>query len=285
MKKVIYLNTIYFLLMGILFSCKQNNTVEEKNSQLITESVKNTVNQPEENQEEGNIKDFQGIWESFSYYLEHESEFKDFNKNKYYKVINGKRTLDIILINHKEDSININLGYLGFLNSFEPHSISSEEKLKNSLNDSGSLLVRYINTSKKYTTDDVEVSTNFSRYFEITELFDDNFHYQGEPEKFSFMVDFALPESVFKTLKSLAIVNKFDYIEQFNIRNLSKKIKVKESKTFFYSEMFEATKRKAFLVKGDIAYLESISDNWVKVYYDGKMVTGGYLKRSDVEFL
>jgi len=49
--------------------------------------------------------------------------------------------------------------------------------------------------------------------------------------------------------------------------------------------MSSVSKRKAFLVKGDIAYLEKIKDDWVKVYYDGTIVSGGYLKRSYIEVL
>ncbi len=87
-------------------------------------------------------------------------------------------------------------------------------------------------------------------------------------------------KNTFEEKENLISIN---VLKEFNVQEQSKKIKVIANKTFFHTEMSEASKRKAFLVQGDIAYLEDIHEDWVKVYYDGKIVSGGYIKKSDVE--
>ncbi|AXT60398.1 hypothetical protein D1816_08560 [Aquimarina sp. AD10] len=284
MKNITYLKIIFFSLTLFSFSCKQNNSSDQENEEPVTKVIKENISQVTQKEPKTTITDFQGIWESFSYYLEHESEFKDFNKNKYYKVIKGKETLNITLIDGNKDSLEIYRGYLGFWDSFDSTLLSSENSLKENLNESGKFLVRFKKGLKEYNKEDVETSTNFSRYFEITEVFDDDFNYDKEPEKFSFKTLSGIPEHIFSALKKKS-KDGVNYIEEYNIKQYSSKIKVITEKTFFHNEKSKNSKRKAFLVKNDIAYLEEEFDDWVKVYFDGKIISSGYLKRADIEIL
>ena len=232
------------------------------------------------------IKDFQGVWESFSEYLEHESAFKDYTQNKYYKIVNGKKTLDITLIDQEEKNVKLTIGYLGFLDSNKADFSSEKEgTLVKKIKESGNLLIRFEKGLKNYNARDVEISSNFARYYDVTEILDDDFSYGKKPEKISFRMVSSLPINIFRILKTKSNEDQVNYLADFNIKERSKKIKVITDKTFFYDEMSDESKRKAFLVKGDIAYLEDLHDDWVKVYFDGKTVSGGYIKRSNIEVL
>ncbi len=63
-----------------------------------------------------------------------------------------------------------------------------------------------------------------------------------------------------------------DYIEEFNIKGFSQKIQVTADKTYFYNDSDLTEKSKAFLVKGDIAYLENLGEKEIQVYFDGKVI-------------
>ena len=159
MKNIIYLVAILFFLPLSLSSCKHsgNRKIEVKES--LKKVSSEVIDQKESKH---SIKDFQGVWESFSEYLEHESAFKDYTQNKYYKIVNGKKTLDIILIDQEEKNIEFTIGYLGFLDSNKADfSSEKEQKLVKKIKESGNLLIRLEKGLKNYTTQDIEISSNF----------------------------------------------------------------------------------------------------------------------------
>ncbi len=100
----------------------------------------------------------------------------------------------------------------------------------------------------------------------------------------SFVKIRSLPLALFKTLKNLSKQNN-DLKKNFNLYELSSKVIVKTDKCYFYKDRDLKTKKRAFLIQNDKAYLETINDQSVKVYFDGKIVTSGYLNKSDVELL
>ena len=53
-------------------------------------------------------------------------------------------------------------------------------------------------------------------------------------------------------------------------------------KAYFYSEKQEETKRKAFVLKGDIVYIDKIEDEWIHCSFYGKTVTKGWVKLESV---
>lgn len=57
---------------------------------------------------------------------------------------------------------------------------------------------------------------------------------------------------------------------------------VTANKTHFYSKKSPTTKRKAYLVKNDLVYIEKIESNWAYCRYFGKRVTKGWIKISDL---
>ncbi len=283
MKNKYYLIASFLFLVLCIFSCKEKSDKPSVIDKTTAKIVKKSVDTIRHKKQQGHIKDFQGIWESFSEYLEHESEFKDYNQNKYYKIISEKQSIDITLVNGEHSDNEIDIKHIGFIDSFDSKLLINEETLFKNLKESGKLLIRFKKAQKKYEKSDIETSSNFSRYFDVTETLIDGFNYLEKDKEISFRKISSLPEEVFIILKTTNKKTGIDYMKDFKIQEQSKKIKVITNKTFFHTEMSEASKRKAFLVQGDIAYLEEIHDDWVKVYYDGKIVSGGYIKKSDVE--
>ena len=231
------------------------------------------------------MDDIQGIWESYSLYVELESEFKDYTKNKYYKIVNGKNTIDITIHDQQKDSSEVSLGYIGFLDALESEMSLSENELIKSLNDSGKLLVRFKKDLKTYGRKNIQTSLDFERYFDVEEILEDGFDYESETEKFSFKSLSTLPEFLFKLLKEKSKQDNLDYIKEGDLENYSLRAKAISSKVYFHTAQTERSQRKAFLVKGDIAYVEEVGEDWAKIYYDGKTVTGGYVKISEIKIL
>lgn len=272
-KKGIIVLIIFFLLIN----CKknENNKTQEKQEKQVESVLKKEI--------KDDIYHIQGVWENYSYYLEHESEFKDFNKNKYYKIIFNKRSLDIRLGYQDIDSLSIKKYYLGFWESTKKPLFNDRNSFIKSLKDSGNILVRFNEDVEEYNYSTVEKSTDFERYHEVTEILHDGFSYDKKTNEFDFRRTFSLPKKIFSSLKEKSKLDNIDYIKDYGIHSLSKKVRVKVGKTYFHNEMDNATRRKAFLVKGDEVYVEEILDAWVKVYYDGKIISGGYVKKSDLE--
>ena len=288
LNKLILLISIIFI-----FSCKSDNKKILSQKNLIIKSEKNSKSNLKKDtiRTKNNLTlDYlQGIWRSYSYYLEHEQENKDFHKNEYYKVVNDKKSLEITLKKHNPDDIAIQTSILGFLDKKK-----SNIKISN-LNNQGDFFVRI-----KYLKENIDetrfvqinkhnISHNFESYFDGSKIFDDYFDYHfindTITEKVTFIKLSSLPKFLYKKLKKQSKKDNRDYIKEFNIKGFSQKIKVTEDKTYFYNDSELKDKRKAFLVKGDIAYLEDNGENYVQVYFDGKVVTAGYLNRNDVEIL
>ena len=65
---------------------------------------------------------------------------------------------------------------------------------------------------------------------------------------------------------------------------------VQKDKTYFYSDRSEASKRKAYLIKGNVVYVEKTEGEWVfcsyrpATYMDGK-ITQGWMKEADLNQL
>ncbi len=53
-------------------------------------------------------------------------------------------------------------------------------------------------------------------------------------------------------------------------------------KAFFYTGKQESTKREAFVLKGDIVFIDKIESDWIHCSFYGKTVTRGWLKLSSV---
>lgn len=49
-------------------------------------------------------------------------------------------------------------------------------------------------------------------------------------------------------------------------------------KVFFYSDKSESTIRKAYVVKGDVVYIDKVDGEWAHCTYYGKKVTSGWIK-------
>ncbi|MGY3792995.1 hypothetical protein [Aquimarina sp. 433] len=285
MKNINKTKILIFSVLFLFFACKQSDSV--KKEEVISESIaEEVIIEPvHQNKSKHSLDDFQGIWESYSEYLEHESDFKDYNKHKYYKIISGNEVLDIILVNGSKSNVQIDQYYIGFLDTFNDDFSKNKDEFLNTLQKSGSMLVRSKKGQKTYDKTNIERSIECQRYFDVTEVLDDGFVYDEKDKYVSFRLISSLPIEIFNMLKTTLKKENLDYISGYGIDEKSKKVKITVGKTFFHNEMSETSKRKAFLVKGDIAYMEDVNENWVKVYYDGKIISGGYIKRADVEVL
>lgn len=273
MKKTIKLILILSLLS--FFGCKKEV------NKAKTENLKNEKNF----KQQYTIKELQGFWDSYSYYLEHESEFKDFNKNKYYKIISGNQMLEIKLIDHDIKNIIINTYDLGFLDTNKISHLSTKKHFLENLKRYGNTLVRLQKNTKEYHFSKIEISKQLIRDYDVTEILNDGFNYDKKNSDFNFKTLTTLPKGIFLALKENSLLDTINYLKEFSVFKTSLKAKIKTAKTFFYSNKTAASKRKAFLIKDDLVYIEAIDDTWLKVYFDGKTVSHGYIKKVDAELL
>lgn len=56
-------------------------------------------------------------------------------------------------------------------------------------------------------------------------------------------------------------------------------------KSFFYSDKNEISKKRAFLIKGDVVFIDTIDGNWVHCIYKGKKITQGWIKLDELNIL
>ena len=89
-----------------------------------------------------------------------------------------------------------------------------------------------------------------------------------------------LPYSIYKVVSVQGKKEGRDYIKEFGIQPKMAKINI--DKTFFYNEPDLSTKRKGFVVLRDTVFIEEIKAEWIKVVFEGKTLTIGWLKLSDV---
>ncbi|WP_299443846.1 hypothetical protein [uncultured Aquimarina sp.] len=274
--------SICLLLLFLGCSDRNNSSISNKSKVLNSDSeiessiVENKIPAKKKTQKQTSVSDLQGIWKGK----------KDLNQSIPYRIQNNKKILDILCIEgicdeSGNDNSVLELSYLGFLDKDIEEILKNKKSYdSNSLLNEGKVMVRL-------RKNDIIVDENYSfdSLFYTTKLTSSYMYDEELYNRSSFLRIDALPKEIFTKLKNRSKVDNVNYIKQFNIQEQSKKVKVTANKTFFYTEMSEASKRKAFLVKNDIAYLEDINDDWVKVYYDGKIVSGGYIKRSNVEVL
>lgn len=269
-------------LLSIFIGCK-----EQKNQEIsyTQKTVLESSNIELKQEEKHNLNEIRGLWESYSYYLEHESEFKDFNKDKFYIISNGKQELEITLKDQSIANLKLNQYNLGFIDVTQKNSFVTKQQFLGNLKEKGATLVRLEKGLKDYNPSKIEISSGIIRDFDVVEILNNGFDYNQNSDDFNFKSLSALPKEVFLKLKQKSKQDNIDYIKDYNIYNLSSKVEVKVAKTFFYDEMNIDSKRKAFLIERDIAYAQEINDDWVKIYYDSKILSSGYVKASEVKIL
>ena len=57
---------------------------------------------------------------------------------------------------------------------------------------------------------------------------------------------------------------------------------IDSNKAYFYGDKKENTKKKSFLIKGDIVYIDKIENNWIHCQFLGKKIIVGWLKKKSV---
>lgn len=59
---------------------------------------------------------------------------------------------------------------------------------------------------------------------------------------------------------------------------------INSAQSYFYSDKIDRSKKRAYLVKGDIVYIDMIDGNWIHCLYKGKKTTKGWMKLGSVNF-
>lgn len=81
-------------------------------------------------------------------------------------------------------------------------------------------------------------------------------------------------------------VNHFaDGFVDFNLHTKEDWIEIRyieTEKSNFYSENNENSKRKSYLIKGDIVFIDKIDGEWIHCYYYGKSITTGWIKKETI---
>jgi len=277
------------LMIVAINSCKNTNKSEKNKSITINKDSTEILN-TEEKDSSFSLEYLQGIWTSYSYYLEHEAEDKDEHINEYYKVVVDNNCLDIIIKEHFIDDIILKTYNIGFTDNEE---YSYENSKTTVLSTKGSVFIRsykkIYSHNKIDDIDKLEMSKNYSMDIDMYNTFEDGFKYcfhkNDKKETVQFRKINALPHEVFCKIKEISNIYNIDFIKKYKLKTISRQIKVITQKAHFYNEMNENSRKKAFLIKNDLAYLEDIEEEWVKVYYDGKVVTNGYVKMNEVQII
>lgn len=75
------------------------------------------------------------------------------------------------------------------------------------------------------------------------------------------------------------------YWIEFNISRKTNWLEIRyidAPKSYFYKNNDESTKLKAYLIKGDIVFIDTIENDWVHCTYIGKSITEGWLKKETI---
>jgi len=56
-------------------------------------------------------------------------------------------------------------------------------------------------------------------------------------------------------------------------------------KSFFYRDKNEISKQKAYLIKGNLVYIDKIDNDWVHCRFYGKSITEGWMKKETLNKL
>ncbi len=242
-----------FLICIALFLIRCNNHSKPNTHETLTTNLKtkssileNNISNKDTIRLKTSLNKLQGIWIGE----------KDLNQSIPYRIQYNKRILEIICVEEICDEGNydnsiIEIGYLGFSNDKNKQLFNHDD-----LENDGNLMIKLnseISIDENYKINDVFYTTNLiASYIYEQELCNTS----------SFSKINSLPIEIFSKLKNQEIEKNRNYIKEFNIYEFSSKIKT--VKTHFHNEMSHDSKRKAFLVKGDIAYLESLNDKWAK---------------------
>ncbi|MFL1895016.1 hypothetical protein ACJRPK_04895 [Aquimarina sp. 2-A2] len=261
-------NTFFICITLFLIGCNSNSSKPNTNLKTKSSVLENSHFDKDTIRLESSLNKLQGIWVGE----------KDLNQSIPYRIQYENKVLDIICVEGICDEGNydnsvIEISYLGFSDN-KKKSLSRED-LKNN----GNLMVKLnskVLIDENYIINDAFYTTSLTSSY----MYDEELYNVSSFSKIN-----SLPIDIFCKLKSKKVANIKNIIREFNIYEFSSKIKVVADKTFFHSEMSETSRRKAFLVRGDIAYLESMNDKWAKVYYDGKIVSGGYVKIEGIEVI
>lgn len=54
---------------------------------------------------------------------------------------------------------------------------------------------------------------------------------------------------------------------------------IDSDKVYFHNDKNDASKRKAYVLKGDIVYIDKIENDWIHCKYFGKTITEGWIKK------
>jgi len=82
--------------------------------------------------------------------------------------------------------------------------------------------------------------------------------------------------------------NVFHFADDFVDFELSKKTDWLEiryidiDKSYFYKDKNEESKQKAYLIKGDIVYIDNIENDWVHCIFNGKSTSEGWIKKETI---
>ncbi|NVK63504.1 MAG: hypothetical protein HWE22_02910 [Flavobacteriales bacterium] len=268
---------ILLALLGCQFNTSNIHGIDQEDSDQI-----------EISQDEFNLSSIEGIWRSYSYYLEHEEQDVDEHINEYYKIINSNYCIDLIFKNHDLDSLEINTYRLGFTNKTNIHS-----KWKTSLSN-GEGFIRdhegsYDGISERIFTSKGDTSWNYSLLFDTYKIMDDGFLYcykTGIQERVQFKEISALPEHVFVKLKVFSSYNGVkSYMREVNISELSLKAVVRSTKVMVYEDVELLTATDYFLQEKDIVYIESLGDSSARVYMTTVPNIAGYVKLNELHLI
>jgi len=290
--------------MIFLFSCKNDKRKALSQKELIekAENKSNEIKNDESKidvslekdttklEKELTLKLMQGIWNGE----------KDINMSKAYRIINKNKVLEIVCIegicDGTDNFTHLEFSYVGFIDSvYEKTTIIRSLKI-NDLKNQGKYMIYANKKNESKLLTEIHFDENYQynsdlKYYKtiLSSNYMSETIYYGRFDKQDTTAIFykkpILNNNIFSFLKKQSKKDNRDYIKEFNIKGFSSKVKVTTDKTYFYNDYKLKNKRKAFLVKGDIAYLESVGDNQVQVYFDGKVITKGYLKLNDVEIL
>lgn len=284
-RQIFFFLLIVFTLVCCINKTKVNSTKTQKRKTLEISTITDNLLEKKENI---NIKEkpidissitkldnLQGIWKGN----------KDLNQSIPFRIQFKKKVLDVVCIEgdcgkENPNNFSIEFSFMGFSKKNEKTILAMKNKISiNDLYGDGSTMIKISNNvsiDKDYELDTLFYSTKLTSSY----LFDETVYNHS-----SFLKINILPVEIFTIIKSQSKQDNINYIKEYNIYNFSKKVKIKVNKTFFHNEMSDSSKRKAFLVNGDIAYLEEISNEWAKVYYDGKIISSGYVKVKDIDII
>lgn len=212
------------------------------------------------------------------------SPIDDENPNlKTYWINKGFKTLTVVIneVNGIQDTYSFSTGYNGFYNFQEYASNFSSYAVVDSfyvcnLSDDGPHYIEFFDKDIKSNGWVSELTTQPEFFCEegSIETSDRNL---TRYSKQSF-----LPYSAYHALEGKGKEDQRNYIHEFDIKPKTGVIIV--DKAYFYNDSNDQSKRKAFVLKDDTVFIETIQPTWIQVAYVGeKVTTKGWLKRNSIK--